>query len=401
MTPWPQPPGHELLRAIAGGEPDAAGTRLLRATRHAKRRRQLAALAEASDGGEHADHWALLAEAEDHHPEAVHDVLHYPAVGGWAEETLRRLRSRDNGPPPDFDRLGALAVAAAVRGGLSFKAVLRHGGPLSLPTLGSLRAPRPGPTTLTERSWDPDDPETRVLHELPGRHVALDDLDPYRAPGAPEGVNAARRLTPRGHRRWDAQWSAARSLLERYDPERAVESALLLRSLVPLASTSSVSAATLPTVPGALFARGQQPLALAATVVHEVQYGKLAALKDTVALYTVEPADLYVLPWRGAQPRPLAELLHGAYARLALAGFWQRAALCGARAAWARHARCRAQVSIALGDLLAAPQLTEDGREFVTSMAVAEAAMDAQAPPGDQVARARRTLEQQRRDCLG
>ncbi|MFC6481384.1 HEXXH motif-containing putative peptide modification protein [Streptomyces goshikiensis] len=66
-------------------------------------------------------------------------------------------------------------------------------------------------------------------------------------------------------------------------------------------------------------------------------------------------------PWR-SDPRPLEGLLHGAYAHLALAGYWQRAALYGARGAWAQHARIRAQVAAALPVIRACPELTRRTR---------------------------------------
>ncbi|MEU9080769.1 HEXXH motif domain-containing protein [Streptomyces sp. NPDC048357] len=389
------------LRALASTEPSPDGTRLVRDVRRSKRLVLLRAVLDAAPGGpsgEAADHWALLEEAERRDAGAVRDVLHYPATGVWAEETLRRLHA-SYGPPPDLGHLGALAVAAALRAGIAFTHTLRpQHGRLVLPTLGLLRPERPGPLTLTERSWDPDDPATLPLHALPGGRTALDDLDPYRAPGPaqPAPVRPARRLTPKGHKRWDTQWSGALTLLLRYDTVRAEETAQLLRSVVPLSGGSRSNGATLPAAAGSVLARAQAPPALAATLVHEVQHGKLAALADVLTLHTADRTPRHWAPWRG-DPRPLEGLLHGAYAHLALAGYWQRAALYGARGAWAQHARIRAQVAAVLPALLAHDRLTAAGREFTEAMAAAERAMDELPPPGDQHAAARRAVDRERR----
>ncbi|GGQ39220.1 HEXXH motif domain-containing protein [Streptomyces virginiae] len=389
------------LRALASTEPSPEGTRLVRDVRRSKRLVLLRAVLDAAPcgrSGQTADHWALLEEAERHDPAAVRDVLHYPATGVWAEETLRRLHA-PFGPPPDLAHLGALAAAAALRSGIPFTHTLRpvHGR-LVLPTLGLLRPDRPGPLVLTERSWDPDDPATLPLHALPGGRTALDDLDPYRAPGPaqPVPLRPARRLTPKGHKRWDTQWSGALTLLQRYDTVRAEETGQLLRSLVPLAGGSRSSGATLPAAAGSVLARAQAPPALAATLVHEVQHGKLTALADVLTLHTADATPRHWAPWR-SDPRPLEGLLHGAYAHLALAGYWQRAALYGARGAWAQHARIRAQVAAVLPALRAHDRLTSAGREFTDGMAAAERAMDELPPPGDQHAAARRAVDRERR----
>ncbi|MFZ3472830.1 aKG-HExxH-type peptide beta-hydroxylase [Streptomyces sp. 4.24] len=389
-------PGEGVLRALGSTEPSAEGTALVRGVRRSRRlgllREVLRGVAEAVPGAQAAEHWALLEEAERRDPGAAGDVVHYPATGVWAEETLRRLRS-PYGPPPDTGHLGALAAAAALRAGIGFKATLRPAhGRLVLPTLGVLRPARAGPVVLTEGSWDPADPAALALHALPGGRAALDDLDPYRAPGT---VHPARRLTPKGHKRWDIQWSGALTLLRRYDTARAEEAGLLLRSVVPLSGSSRAAGGTLPEAAGTVLARAQAPPALAATLVHEVQHGKLAALAQAVALHTADRSARYWAPWRG-DPRPLEGLLRGAYAQLALAGYWQRAALYGARGAWAQHARIRAQVAAVLPVLLARAELTRAGRVFVEAMAAAERAMDGDPPPGGQHAVARAAVERDR-----
>ncbi|MFE1791148.1 HEXXH motif-containing putative peptide modification protein [Streptomyces sp. NPDC059525] len=384
-----------VLRALASTEPTPEGLRLVTDIRRSKRLLLLRAVLDAAPGCEAGEWWGLLEESERQAPEAVRDVLHYPSTGVWAEETLRRLHA-PQGPAPDLGHLGALAVAAALRAGTGFKTTLRPShGRLALPTLGLLLPDRPGPLALTERSWDSGD--VLPLHPLPGGRASLDDLDPYRAPAAghPAPVRPARRLTPKGHKRWDTQWTGALTLLERYDSARADEAARLLRSVVPLGGGARSSGATLPAAAGSVLARGQSPPALAATLVHEVQHGKLAALTDVLTLHTADRTPRHWAPWR-TDPRPLEGLLHGTYAHLALAGYWQRAALYGARGAWAQHARIRAQVAAVLPVLRDHPRLTLAGREFVDGMTDAERAMDELPPPGDRYATARRALERER-----
>ncbi|MEV7614984.1 HEXXH motif domain-containing protein [Streptomyces sp. NPDC089799] len=385
------------LRALASTEPSPEGTALVRDVRWSKRLVLLRAVLDAAPGGEAGAHWELLEAAERQDPGAVRDVLLYPSTGVWAEEALRRLHA-PAGPPADLAHLGSLAAAAALRARIPFELTLRPvQGRIALPTLGLLRPHRLGPVPLSEDTWDPDHPAVLPLHTLPGGRTALDDLDPYRAaPGRPGPVRPARRLTPKGHKRWDTQWTGALTLLERYDTARAREIAALLRSVVPLAGGTRSAGATLPAAAGSVLARGQAPPALAATLVHETQHGKLGALTDVLPLHTADATARHWAPWR-TDPRPLEGLLHGAYAHLALACYWQRAALYGARAAWACHARCRAQVAAVLPVLRRETQLTRAGVEFVAGMAEAERAMDELPPPADQHATARRALEQERR----
>lgn len=381
-----------VLRALGSTEPSAEGTLLVCGIRRDRRLGLLREVREAVPGAEAAEHWALLDEADRYDPAAAADVVQYPATGVWAEETLRRLRS-PYGPPADLGHLGALAAAAALRAGIGFKVTLRAaGGRLVLPTLGLLRPSGPGSLALTEHSWDPGDPAALPLHALPDGHTVLDDLDPYRAAAA---VPAARRLTPKGHKRWDTQWSGALTLLRRYDAARAEETGRLLRCVVPLSGSSRQPGGTLPAAQGSVLARAQPPPTLAAALVHEVQHGKLAALAGAFPLHTAEGTARYWAPWR-ADPRPLEGLLRGAYAHLGLAGYWQRAALYGARGAWAQHTRIRAQVAVVLPVLRECAELTTGGRAFVAAMAAAEQAMDDLPAPGGRYGVARAVVERER-----
>ncbi|WP_420035520.1 aKG-HExxH-type peptide beta-hydroxylase [Streptomyces sp. cg28] len=369
------------LRLLGGGGHDEATGTLLRTAEHSKRLLLLALLRTRLGDGPAAEHWALIEAAQRNAPEPVREVLLHPTVGTWAEETLRRLTDPRAALPPDTARLGALAAAAALRAGLPFTLVLHSPGRLlSLPSLGALRRPAPGPVRVDDTRW-PGRPDAAALtlHRLGPAGPLLDDLDPYRVPPPTDRTRAARRLGPQGRAQWDARYGAALEVLRRVDDRRAREVTALLRCVVPLARTSRSASATAPAAHSAVLVRPCPPLHLAAALVHEVQHGKLAALSDLVRLHTADTAARHWAPWR-PDPRPFDGLLHGTYAHLALADLWQRAALAGVPGAWPRHARYRAQVAAVLPDIHRAPELTRAGQEFVTAMAVTERAMGEHPP---------------------
>ncbi|MDT7844164.1 aKG-HExxH-type peptide beta-hydroxylase [Streptomyces justiciae] len=360
------------LRQLGTTTPDPDTARLLLATRVSKRLLLLRTFLDAVPRpGESADHWALLEAAERAAPEAVREVLHHPAVGSWAEETLRRLRASRPDAPPDLGYFGAMAAAAALRAGLDFSVRLRSGGRLlALPSLGALRRERPGVLTVTAESWrqPPADCQALPLHRLAGTTVTLDDLDPYRAPRPFGRVRPARRLTAQGRAQWDRRFTGAMALLDRVDPARAEEIRTLLSCVVPLARTSRSAGATAPATPGSVLLRPRARLDLAAALVHEVAHGKLAALSDLVRLHTAGPEPHYRVPWRPDR-RPFEGLLHGAYAHAALAGWWRRAAHAGVDGASARHAHYGRQVTAVLPVLVGSRHLTPEGHEFVGALA--------------------------------
>lgn len=364
------------LRLLGGTALDASTAELLLAARHSKRLLLLRGFLDATrrpEGGV-GELWALLEAAEREAPQAVHTVLQHPTVGAWAEQTLRLLHTPRPEAPADLARFGAVVAAAALRAGLSFSVTVRSDARLlSLPSLGALRRDRPGTFAVTEKSWQPEAgrPDVLPLHRLAGSAVLLDDLDPYRAPRASDRVRPARRLGPRGHHDWDRRLTGALELMRRVDPARAAEVEALVLCVVPLARTSRSAAATAPAAHGALLLRPRPRADLAASLVHEVQHGKLAALGDLVRLHTADPEPRHRVPWR-PDLRPFEGLLQGAYAHLALADWWQRAALAGLPGAWARHSHYRAQVAAVLPVLTGSAHLTEEGRKFVDAMAAKE-----------------------------
>ncbi|MER5948319.1 HEXXH motif-containing putative peptide modification protein [Streptomyces sp. NPDC001904] len=369
------------LRLLGSGGHDAATGALLRAAEHSKRMLLLALLRTRLTDGAAVEQWALIEAAQRAAPEPVREVLLHPTVGTWAEETLRRLADPRSALPADTARLGALAAAAALRAGIPFTLTVHSPGRLlSLPSLGALRRPAPGPVRLDDTGW-PGGPDAAALtlHRLGPAGPLLDDLDPYRVPPPTDRTRAARRLGPQGRAQWDARFGAAREVLRRIDDRRDREVGELLRCVVPLARTSRSASATAPAAHSAVLVRPCPPLHLAAALVHEVQHGKLAALSDLVQLHTADTAARHWAPWR-PDPRPFDGLLHGTYAHLALADLWQRAALAGMPGAWPRHARYRAQVAAVLPEVERAPELTRAGGEFVAAMAATERAMGEHPP---------------------
>jgi HEXXH motif-containing protein len=427
-----RPRGHTLTPAMLGTiartglGPDAAAV-LVRSQR-SKRMLLLRAALEAAPADRRArflDLWQLLELAERTDPEAVRAVLGYPTVGTWLHGCLRRT------PPPadrphwqHWDAVVAAALLAA-RAPVSLSLPVT-GGVLPLPSLGQVRtgtADRAVIDAGTARAavrWSArgrlsrDDltaagpvPGWQPLRRLPPRggcQVLLEDLDPLRDPGAPiggTGLRPAPRLTGRQATGWNTLWQGAWDLLEETSPQRAAETAALLRCVVPLGDRSGAArtSATSSAAFGLLLAtRPSTAQDLAALLVHEVQHAKLGAVCDLVTLYEPERTARYWAPWR-PDPRPLGGLLQGVYAHLSLAGYWRTAAehtphgRTPARDhdavdhdAVDHYAGYHQQVEAALPQLLAAPTLTEHGRFFVQAMAEHHAELALRPPPGADLA---------------
>ncbi|MBT2387559.1 HEXXH motif-containing putative peptide modification protein, partial [Streptomyces sp. ISL-11] len=179
------------------------------------------------------------------------------------------------------------------------------------------------------------------------------------------------------HQPWARRWRAALELLRAVDPPRAAEAAALVRCLVPLARDGAYVpkvSATFRAAPGAVLTTLPETAAdLAAVLVHETQHSKLSVLHDLLPLHHARPHAAYRVAWR-SDPRPLAGVLQGTYAHLALADFWARAgagaALPPAERRDARHRAdsYRRQVAEALAVLLESSELTPAGGEFARGM---------------------------------
>ncbi|MFS8198751.1 aKG-HExxH-type peptide beta-hydroxylase [Streptomyces sp. CWNU-52B] len=380
----------------------------------------------------------------------AHARILYPLVGPWARDCLRALgtgaasptalRQRADTVRRGLAHFGALAAASAARAGVSFSVRLTAGeDTLGLPSLGALRTPgsgegaagtvdvvhRGGRTTL-RRPGHAD----VVVHEaghpgtvrgvsaatysragcwipayslpglLPGSApVPLDDLDPYRMVNGGfrhQGLSGPATLDGADRERWFHSWSGVLPVLRLGGEHRVAEVAALLRCLVPLVAPAasgehgrapgSCSGTRREAFGAVLSSTPPTAATFAATLVHEVQHAKLAALSDMVVLHREGPQERYFAPWR-PDPRPYDGLLQGVYSHVALADFFQRCALDpGARpgqrdAAWREHARYRAQVGTTLPVIARAGSLTPSGHRLVERLAEECERMSEHPPP--------------------
>jgi HEXXH motif-containing protein len=378
---------------------------------------------------------------------AALDRLLYPLVGPWARNCLRLLRGGveegDGGDcasgegegrvrllERDLAHFSALAVAAAVRARVPF-AVRRvaRDGVLVIPSLGVLRTAdagevpvdvalrgervtfrQPGAAEASVRlnadgtTARSETPAWTPAHALPGlvpgaEAVPLDDADPYRVagpqarqqdPSGPAHVDAV------GWAGWLRSWAGTAALLRLGGEHRVAEAVAVLRCVVPLAtpatstaqtrSTGSCSGTRREAFGAVLSSVPPNPVAFAATLVHEIQHAKLAALNEMVVLHHAGPEERYFAPWRPG-PRPYEALLHGVYSHIALSDFFQRCALSTAlsplqrESAWDRYALHREQVRAALPAIVETEHLTPSGRLLANTLTEECVRMDANPPP--------------------
>ncbi|WNI22479.1 HEXXH motif domain-containing protein [Streptomyces sp. ITFR-16] len=377
--------------------------------------------------------WALLEAAEFADRAAVRTVLFHPLAGPWAQRLLGGLTGhRPAGPGllDDLAHLTALAASAAIRAGEPCTVRLRpRGGLASLPTLGAVRA-GPGPVEVTHAGGEVTirpaeappltvraQPDTTLTSAdprwlpvlvlpgaLPGAHpVLLDDVDPYGTEGdglPAHGLSATTPVDDPARKAWAQSWSGVEPLLRIGGGHRLAEAAVLLRCVVPLGTppgsgdegTAHCSGTRREAFGAVLSSKPATSLYFAATLVHELQHTKLAALADLVPLHHEDAAPRHFAPWR-PDPRPFDGLLHGTYSHLALADYWQRYALHARRVthrdlAWAEHGRCREQVGAALPVLAGSTGLTREGRAVVNEMISVYHRLDDSPPPPGHLARA-------------
>lgn len=241
-----------------------------------------------------------------------------------------------------------------------------------------------------------DRPGATGWHPLPrldctaeGRTWApqLDSLNPFRVGHRPV---AARVLDAAEAGQWQAELGGAWRILVERHPERADEIREFQRSIVPLGGEAPtvdgrggwISATLGDAVGHVALAPHPGARALAAGLVHETQHSKLCALLDVVDLLDVPPGARCYSPWR-EDPRPPSGLLQGAYAFLAVTGFWsteraRRTDSDGEPAA--RFALRYEQVRGALAELAGSSWPTGEGRRFVDVMARTLAAWAGTAP---------------------
>ncbi|UVS81218.1 aKG-HExxH-type peptide beta-hydroxylase [Actinokineospora sp. UTMC 2448] len=341
--------GPDDLDALArgGGGPDLA--RLLV---RARRSTTLMFIADVLGRDPRADRaWRTLAALRRRAPAAVDRVLDDPAVGAWAAA----VAGRRSGRPAD---LAFVAAAAAIRAGVSVTVDFPRTPTGFLPSLGWLTAPVVGPVSTDRLAW-----ERAPVVSLDGVEFTITRLPPSLLPALEQSptVDVAA---------WTPLLRAAWRVLRRTDPGAAAELGAMITTLAPMAAhDDKANSSTVTDALGCVFLTfNTDPETLAATLVHELQHAKLAAVMDMHPLTTTSRTRYYA-PWR-EDPRPVAGLLHGVYAFLGVTGFWRRRrALGGGTRAENEYARWRSAALSAACTLLSGTDLTPHGRHFVDGVA--------------------------------
>ncbi|GGR21465.1 HEXXH motif domain-containing protein [Streptomyces netropsis] len=345
--------------------------------------------------------WEAIGRAARARPSAVEELLSAPQVGNWIAHALRRLHGTAGGPPlwVDTGHVHALSVVACLRAGVDGATeVPVRNGDVMLPTLGLARLPGATSPYTTARA----DVRGGTLHLTRGTRstaveplragrsatwlalrsvddrgrVVLDDLDPYRDlddPVPPDPLGGAE------FQAWRTVFGEAVEILAA-DPAPGPGRPVLtdLRCLVPwgpaLAAAGAErlpvrSASTADAYGSMVLSRPPDGLALAETLVHELQHGKLGAIMHLFPLLDDDRAETYYSPWR-PDPRHLTGLLHGAYAFTGVAGFWHD------RLGGPHHDTAAFQFALrrlhcrhAVATLLRHARLTDVGRRLVHGLA--------------------------------
>ena len=344
----------------------------------------------------------MLCAVEAAAPAQVARLLAGPHFGAWVAACLRRLIGAEPAAAQplwiDLAHLGALVISFAIAAEVEAEAAVpSRSGRVVIPGIGCVRLEdaagwemtviqRHGDGTLTVRRSGttlsvPRDPPADFLPWQGIRHlrgssgglhieVELDDLDPYRDR---YGLRAAGRLADSEADQWQDQFARAWSVLAGRHRDDAAATAATLRAVIPLAAREAGRgvSATLRYASGAISLTPQtDEVRLARTLVHELHHMKLNLLMDSVPLCRTGHQELFYSPWRD-DPRPLAGLLHGLYAGVAVADFWR--AECtgshGGALAEFELARIRGQVEIGLPVLTRSEQFTSAGLSLRAAMA--------------------------------
>ncbi|MEU5216808.1 HEXXH motif-containing putative peptide modification protein [Streptomyces sp. NPDC020807] len=388
----------DLWQPLAAGVP---GPAVLAALRTARRNRNLLLLRVAHRRYRSDPRWAaavaLLAEVRRDRPEVFADVLGGPEAGAWlGRHALPRTPGgadvRDAGGQPAAE-LARFAAAAALRAGIRFRlrVPVADGAALVLPGLGAVLFPEPGPRTATvlrdrngARVVRDGEDRPVALHGVGGgggwfplprirlderATVRLDSLDPLRLGGSP--ALPPRPLPPAEQAGWTRRLGASWRVLTSRHPERAGTVAEVLRVLVPLTGEDRTGwrSASFGDAAGlVVLSPVDDPVELAADLVHETQHSLLYAAADLVELLDSPPGARADAPWSG-RPRPPAALLHGGSAFLVTAGFWRTELRLGNPAARRPYEHWRRTAAAALAVLTAHDDwTTEDGRRLLGAL---------------------------------
>jgi HEXXH motif-containing protein len=286
--------------------------------------------------------YALLSDVQQTQPSLLEEMLTLPCTGNWAAACLRGDAGDDA-----YGYLACLAASAAFRAHREFRIeapVLN--GTVHLPTLGTLSVHGAGVRSVTisgEQERLAVAPGTGIP-ALPGNlrvpapgwkpalllraaadgcelGVWLDDSGPFRAPPGPR-LKAA--LAAKEAAGWQSMLDQAWRSLVRRHRAHADGMSIGLRALIPLKErddSGSDSATATNAAGGVLLTWPQHPENFTLTLIHEFQHTKLAAIEHVAALHKSDRRKRYHVRWR-PDPRPLGAVLHGAYAHLGVADYW-------------------------------------------------------------------------------
>ena len=368
---------------------------------------------------------SVFSQAQSRDPAISDRLAAAPCFGSWAARAVSLLGGTTrphSSLAVELSYLHATAAVAAMwtRVDADLTLYVRDGMVL-LPTMGAVRVAAADLTPVRARvrgggmTLQTDDltvevssasvdtaawlPLRAISAEAAGHAITLtvDDLDPYRDCYHKQ---LAARLSEEEFRHGERLMRDAWQLLTEYAPERAVELAAGMRTMVPLSVTHAAPglSATSRVAVGALaLTLPERAVQLAVTLVHEFQHSKLSALLDLVPLHAPGSGQLYFAAWK-PEPRPVWGLLQGSYAFLAVAELWWRLRDAPVdRVVAQRHfAEIRLQVDDVLSTLESVPDLNGNGRVFVSRMRSALDSLLAVPVPADVAREARLSLERTR-----
>ncbi|GLW91254.1 aKG-HExxH-type peptide beta-hydroxylase [Actinokineospora globicatena] len=335
---------------LAGG---GGGREVARALVSARRSRTLAFLRLLATDRDPAaaQAFAVLGDLRAHDPDAVTRVLDDPVVGLWATAALLRGDRGQSTP----GCLAQIAAAVAIRAGVVVE-LLFTAPTTVLPSLGTVE-PIVGRARTDRLRWTPF-PAVRLA---PGVRWTFGG---WPQGLLPDGLGLAVRPD---FALWQERLEAAWELLATDHPVVAAELAELVSAVTPLEpSDVGEASATVGDALGCVFlSLSADAEMMAVTLAHEVHHAKLTVLMDLFPLFDTADDRLFYAPWR-TDPRPVAGLLHGAYAHLAIAGFWrERRQLAESARAHQEFARWREATWTVSQILLDSGALTPLGHRFV------------------------------------